>query len=111
MQRARKGRPEPLADRELLTEAAAALLFVGVAIALIAIGRPGHFALGPAVVLLLAFTLLSRFEFETGAGYGFPASCHACAFKNATPCELFQNASSMIVLRVMPGTRLRTNLM
>ena len=42
MQRARNARPEPLSDRELLTESILAALFVVVVIALIEIGNPGH---------------------------------------------------------------------
>jgi hypothetical protein len=69
VQRARSQRPEPLSDRLLLTESIFAALFVIAAIALIEIGNPGHVPVGPAIVLTVAFALLSRFEFETGAGY------------------------------------------
>ena len=69
VQRARSARPEPLSDRELLTESILAALFVVVAIALIEIGNPGHVQVDAAIVLTIAFALLSRFEFETGAGY------------------------------------------
>ena len=68
MQRARRQRPEPLSDRLLLTESIFAALFVVAAIALIEIGDPGHVPIGAAIVLTIAFALLSRFEFETGAG-------------------------------------------
>jgi hypothetical protein len=69
VQRARKQRPEPLSDRLLLTESVFAVLFVVAAIALIEIGHPGHVPVGAAVVLTIAFAVLSRFEFEVGAGY------------------------------------------
>jgi putative nucleotidyltransferase with HDIG domain len=69
VQRARRQRPEPLSDRELLTECIVAVLFVIAAVALIELGNPGHVPIGIAVVLTIAFALLSRFEFETGAGY------------------------------------------
>jgi putative nucleotidyltransferase with HDIG domain len=69
VQRARQQRPEPLSDRELLTESIVAVLFVVAAIALIELGDPGHIPLGAALVLTITFALLSRFEFETGAGY------------------------------------------
>src|SRR4051794_36703815 len=69
VQRARRQRPEPLSDRLLLTESIAAVLFVLAAIALIEIGDPGHVHVAAAVVLTIAYALLSRFEFETGAGY------------------------------------------
>jgi putative nucleotidyltransferase with HDIG domain len=69
VERARRARPEPLSDRELLTDSVVAALFVIAAIALIEIGNPGHVPVGPAIVLTLGFALLSRFEFETGAGY------------------------------------------
>jgi putative nucleotidyltransferase with HDIG domain len=72
VRRARQQRPEPLGDCELLTEIASAALFVVAAIALIALGHPHHVPVGTAIVLLLAFAVLSGFEFETGAGYGFP---------------------------------------
>jgi putative nucleotidyltransferase with HDIG domain len=72
VQQARSQRPEPLGDRELLTEAASAVLFIVAAIALIEIGNPGHIPVVAAIVLLLAITVLSRFEFETGAGYAPP---------------------------------------
>lgn len=41
----------------------------------------------------------------SGAGYGFPASFHACALRNAIPIALFQNASFMIVSLVKPDGR------
>jgi len=69
VQRARSARPEPLSDRELVTESILAALFVVVVIALIEIGNPGHVQVDAAIVLTIAFALLSRFEFETGAGY------------------------------------------
>jgi putative nucleotidyltransferase with HDIG domain len=69
VQRARQQRPQPLSDRELLTESIVAVLFVIAAIALIEIGNPGHVSVGIAIVLTLGFAVLSRFEFETGAGY------------------------------------------
>jgi putative nucleotidyltransferase with HDIG domain len=69
VQRARRQRPEPLGDRLLVTESIVAALFVVAAIALIEIGNPGHIPIGTAIVLTIAFALLSRFEFETGAGY------------------------------------------
>jgi putative nucleotidyltransferase with HDIG domain len=69
VQRARAGRLEPLDDRLLLTEAIAALLFVVAAIVLIEVGQVGHVPVGAAIVLTIAFALLARFEFETGAGY------------------------------------------
>jgi putative nucleotidyltransferase with HDIG domain len=69
VQRARSQRPEPLSDRLLVTESIFAALFVVAAIALIEIGNPGHVQWDAAVVLTIAFALLSRFEFETGAGY------------------------------------------
>jgi hypothetical protein len=72
VQRARSQRPEPLGDRLLLTESIFAALFVIAAIALIEIGNPGHVPVGPAIVLTIAFALLSRFEFEVGAGYSIP---------------------------------------
>jgi putative nucleotidyltransferase with HDIG domain len=72
VQRARKQRPEPLTDRELLTESVFAALFVVAAIALIEIGKPGHVNLGIAAVLLVGFVVLARFEFEIGAGYEPP---------------------------------------
>ena len=68
VRRARSQRPEPLGDRLLLTESIFAALFVVAAIALIEIGNPGHVPVGPAIVLTIAFALLSRFEFEVGAG-------------------------------------------
>src|SRR5690349_965499 len=61
VQRARKQRPEPLTDRELLTESVFAALFVVAAIALIEIGKPGHVNLGVAAVLLVGFVVLARF--------------------------------------------------
>src|SRR5690348_14914371 len=72
VQRARSQRPERMTDRELVTEAGFAALFVVAAIALIEIGKLEHVPLGVAAVLLLAFTVLSRFEFEIGAGYEPP---------------------------------------
>jgi HD domain len=72
VQRARRQRPEPLGDRLLLTESVFAALFIIAAIALIEIGNPGHVPVGPAIVLTVAFALLSRFEFEVGAGYSIP---------------------------------------
>src|SRR4051794_32052404 len=69
VERARKQRPEPLSDRLLLTESIFGVLFVVAVIALIEIGGPGHVSIGAAVVLTVAFALLSRFEFEVGAGY------------------------------------------
>jgi HD domain len=69
VQRARRQRPEPLSDRLLFTESVVAVLFVVAAVALIEIGGPGHVPVGAAVVLTVAYALLSRFEFETGAGY------------------------------------------
>ncbi len=69
VQRARRQRPEPMSDRLLVTESIVAALFVIAAIALIEIGDPGHIPIGAAFVLTIAFALLSRFEFETGAGY------------------------------------------
>jgi putative nucleotidyltransferase with HDIG domain len=72
VQRARSERQAPLGDREMVTEALSAAAFVVAAIALIEIGKPGHIPVGPAVVLLLAFVVLSRFEFEIGAGYEPP---------------------------------------
>src|SRR5947208_4922588 len=69
VRRAREARPEPLSDRELIVESIFAALFVVAAVALIEIGDPGHVPVGPAIVLTIAFALLSRFEFETGAGY------------------------------------------
>ncbi|TML06394.1 MAG: HD-GYP domain-containing protein [Actinobacteria bacterium] len=72
VRRARSQRPEPLGDRLLLTESIFAALFVVAAIALIEIGNPGHVPVGPAIVLTIAFALLSRFEFEVGAGYSIP---------------------------------------
>ena len=39
------------------------------AIALIELGNPSHIQWDAAVVLTIAFAVLSRFEFETGAGY------------------------------------------
>jgi putative nucleotidyltransferase with HDIG domain len=69
VQRARQQRPEPFSDRLLLTESIVAVLFVLAAVALIEIGDPGHVPVGAAIVLTIAFALLSRFEFETGAGY------------------------------------------
>jgi putative nucleotidyltransferase with HDIG domain len=69
VQRARKQRPEPLGDRLLLTESIFAALFVVAAVALIEVGNPGHVPIGAAVVLTVAFAVLSRFEFEVGAGY------------------------------------------
>ena len=58
VQRARQQRPEPLSDRELLTESIVAVLFVIAAIALIEIGNPGHVPIGAAIVLTIAFALL-----------------------------------------------------
>src|SRR5436190_41250 len=72
VRRARSQRPEPLGDRLLLTESIFAALFVVAAIALIEIGNPGHVPVGPAIVLTIAFALLSRFEFEVVAGYAIP---------------------------------------
>jgi HD-GYP domain-containing protein (c-di-GMP phosphodiesterase class II) len=72
VQRARRQRPEPLSDRELVTEAGFGALFVVAAIALIEIGDTKHVAVGAAVVLTVAFALLSRLEFEIGAGYEPP---------------------------------------
>jgi putative nucleotidyltransferase with HDIG domain len=69
VQRARKGRPEPFSDRLLLTEALTALLFVVAAVTLIEVGQVRPVPVGAAIVLTVAFALLSRFEFETGAGY------------------------------------------
>jgi putative nucleotidyltransferase with HDIG domain len=69
VQRARRQRPQPFSDRLLVTESIVAALFVIAAIALIEIGNPGHVPVGPAIVLTVAFALLSRFEFETGSGY------------------------------------------
>jgi putative nucleotidyltransferase with HDIG domain len=66
---ARSRRPEPLGDRLLVTEIVFAALFVVAAIALIEIGNPHGIQWDAAVVLTIAFALLSRFEFETGAGY------------------------------------------
>jgi putative nucleotidyltransferase with HDIG domain len=72
VQRARKQRPEPLSDRELLAESIAAALFIVAAIAVIEIGNPGHIPVFAAIVLTVAVALLSRFEFEIGAGYEPP---------------------------------------
>src|SRR3954454_10724450 len=72
VQRARRQRSEPLSDREVLTEAVFAALFVVAAIALIEIGDTGHVPVGAAIVLTIVFALLSRLEFETGVGYGYP---------------------------------------
>jgi putative nucleotidyltransferase with HDIG domain len=72
VQRARKQRPEPLSDRELLAESIVAVLFVVAAIALIELGNPGHVPVVAAIVLTIAVALLSRFEFEIGAGYEPP---------------------------------------
>src|SRR3954463_2933366 len=69
VQRARRQRPEPLSDRLLLTESILAVLFVVAGVALIELADPDHISVGAAVVLTIAFALLSRFEFETGAGY------------------------------------------
>jgi len=69
VQRARRSRPEPLSDRLLVTEAVVATGFVVAVVALIEIGKPGHVSIGAAIVLTVAFALLSRFEFETGSGY------------------------------------------
>src|SRR3954451_4123496 len=69
VQRARRQRPEPLSDRLLLTESILAVLFVVAGVALIELADPDHISVGAAVVLTIAFALLSRFEFEVGAGY------------------------------------------
>jgi len=69
VRQARRKRPEPLDDRLLVTESIAAVLFVVAAVALIELGNPGHIPVVAAIVLTIAFALLSRFEFETGAGY------------------------------------------
>ena len=69
VEQARRGRPEPLNDRLLLTEALASLVFITAVVVLIELGHPGHVNVTVAVVLTIAFALLSRFEFETGAGY------------------------------------------
>jgi putative nucleotidyltransferase with HDIG domain len=72
VQRARRQRPEPLSDRELLAESIAAALFIVAAIALIELGNTGHVPVLAAIVLTIAVALLSRFEFEIGAGYEPP---------------------------------------
>jgi putative nucleotidyltransferase with HDIG domain len=72
VQRARRSRSEPLSDRETITEAISAGLFVVAAVALIEIGKPSHVPIGPAIVLLAAFVLLARYEIEIGAGYAPP---------------------------------------
>jgi putative nucleotidyltransferase with HDIG domain len=88
VQRARNQRPERMSDRELVTEAGFAALFVVAAIALIEIGKLGHVRLGAAAVLLLAFTVLSRFEFEIGAGYEPPTQVAFVPMLFVLPPEL-----------------------
>ena len=62
-------RPEPLSDRSWSPSRFSPRCSSIAAIALIELGDPGHIPIGAAVVLTIAFALLSRFEFETGAGY------------------------------------------
>jgi putative nucleotidyltransferase with HDIG domain len=101
VQRARRERPEPLSDRELLTEAIFAALFVMAAIALIEIGDTGHVPVGAAIVLTVAFALLSRFEFEIGAGYEPPTQIAFVPMLFVLPPEV---APALVVAaRVLSG--------
>jgi putative nucleotidyltransferase with HDIG domain len=88
VQRARKQRPERMSDRELVTESAFAALFVIAAIVLIEVGKLGHVRAGAAAVLLLAFTVLARFEFEIGAGYEPPTQIAFVPMLLVLPPEL-----------------------
>jgi putative nucleotidyltransferase with HDIG domain len=101
VQRARSHRPDPLTDRELVTESVFGALLVVAVIALIEIGDPGHIPVGAALVLTLAFVLLSRFEFETGAGYALPTQLAFVPMLFVLPPEV---APALVVAgRVLSG--------
>jgi putative nucleotidyltransferase with HDIG domain len=101
VQRARRQRSEPLSDRELLTEAVFAALIVVAAIALIEIGDTGHVPVGAAIVLTIVFALLSRLEFETGVGYGYPIQLAFVPMLFVLPPEI---APALVVIaRVLSG--------
>jgi putative nucleotidyltransferase with HDIG domain len=101
VQRARRQRPEPLSDRELLTEAVFAALFVVAAIALIEIGDTGHVAVGAAIVLAVTFAVLSRFEFEIGAGYEPPTQIAFVPMLFVLPPEVVP--ALVVAARVLSG--------
>jgi putative nucleotidyltransferase with HDIG domain len=101
VQRARRSRPEPLTDRLLLTESLFAVLFALAAVALIAVGNPRHIPFGAAIVVTIAYALLSRFEFEAGLGYGYPTQLAFVPMLFILPPEL---APALIVAgRLLSG--------
>jgi HD-GYP domain-containing protein (c-di-GMP phosphodiesterase class II) len=69
---ARERLPRALDHRDKVVEVVLAILFLAVAIPLASRASLDSTAIGPAVVLVVAYAIASRVEFALGAGYGVP---------------------------------------
>src|SRR3984885_5810250 len=72
LERSWAGRARRASERELAVDATAAVLFVAVAVGLLAGGGRTGLPLAPGALLVAVYALLGRIEFAVGAGYVVP---------------------------------------